>query len=210
MHLHDDTIKVKGSTIAKQQILLVKEDEITKRGILLCEKTKLAKALIVALFFDKTSVVVANRDTIQTLQNSSATMIQITRDAEADPYSTNSQGGGGAGRYLSMSKDGGGDEYVTYTVHIPPTPDHQFMANSQDSLKYGNVNGCDQKLVDKSSKTKCECRFRICVGFYLDFCSKGLGFCPGCKDPFRENCYESDNEDEFQPMMSEEKDTMNP
>ncbi|GJS68951.1 hypothetical protein Tco_0683516 [Tanacetum coccineum] len=50
-------------------------------------------------------------------------------------------GGGGAGRYLSMSKDGGGHEYVAYTVHIPPTPDHQFMANSQDCLEYGNVQG---------------------------------------------------------------------
>ncbi|GKB09002.1 hypothetical protein Tco_0837314 [Tanacetum coccineum] len=40
-----------------------------------------------------------------------------------------------------MSKDGGGDEYVAYTVHIPPIPDHQFMANSQDSLEYGNVKG---------------------------------------------------------------------
>ncbi|GJV18394.1 hypothetical protein Tco_1367414 [Tanacetum coccineum] len=40
-----------------------------------------------------------------------------------------------------MSKDGGGDEYVAYTVHILPIPDHQFMANSQDSLEYGNVQG---------------------------------------------------------------------
>nr|GFC12143.1 cellulose synthase-like protein D5 [Tanacetum cinerariifolium] len=48
---------------------------------------------------------------------------------------------GGAGRYLSILKDGGGHEYVAYTVHIPPTPDHQFMDNSQDSLEYGNVQG---------------------------------------------------------------------
>ncbi|GJT74098.1 hypothetical protein Tco_1040823 [Tanacetum coccineum] len=44
-------------------------------------------------------------------------------------------------RYFSMSKDGGGDEYVVYTVHTPPTADHQFMANSQDNLKYGNAQG---------------------------------------------------------------------
>nr|GEV47023.1 cellulose synthase-like protein D5 [Tanacetum cinerariifolium] len=165
-------------------------------------------------------------------------------------------GGGGAGRYLSMSKDGGGDEYVAYTVHIPPTPDHQFMANSQDSLEYGNVqgnpnenrikdtvftggfnsetrahakrmksveevavlkskllcqmNGCDEKLLGKTSKTQCECGFRICTECYLECCSNGSGLCPGCKDPFRENYDESDNEDEFQPMMSEEKDTVNP
>ncbi|GKC95799.1 hypothetical protein Tco_1161241 [Tanacetum coccineum] len=65
-----------------------------------------------------------------------ATRIQIKWDAEADPNSANSQG-----RYLSMSKDGGGDEYVAYIVRIPPIPDHQFMANSQDSLEYGNVQG---------------------------------------------------------------------
>ncbi|GJR04439.1 hypothetical protein Tco_0527423 [Tanacetum coccineum] len=49
--------------------------------------------------------------------------------------------GVGAGRYLSMSKDGGGDQYVACTVHIPPTADHQSMANSQDILEYWNVQG---------------------------------------------------------------------
>nr|GFA15824.1 cellulose synthase-like protein D5 [Tanacetum cinerariifolium] len=97
-------------------------------------KIKLVKALIVALFFDKTSVVVVNRITIRTLRNSSAARIQITQDVEAGPHLANSQDGGGAGRYLSILKDGGGHEYVAYTVHIPPTPDHQSMDNSQDSL----------------------------------------------------------------------------
>ncbi|PWA40699.1 Cellulose synthase [Artemisia annua] len=148
-----------------------------------------------------------------------------------------------------------GDEYVAYTVHIPPTPDHQFMANSQESLEYRNVqgnpsenrikdtvftgsfnsktrahtrrmksveevtvlkskllcqmNGCDEKLLGKSSKTQCECGFRICAECYLDCCSNGSGVCPGCKELFRENYDESDNKDEFQPMMHEENHTVN-
>nr|GEV88941.1 cellulose synthase-like protein D5 [Tanacetum cinerariifolium] len=88
-------------------------------------------------------------NTIRTLQNSSAARIQITRAAEADPHSANSDGG--AGRYLSILKDGGGHEYVAYAVHIPPTPDHQFLANSQDSLEYGNVQGDpnDNRIKDR-------------------------------------------------------------
>ncbi|KAF2325115.1 hypothetical protein GH714_022855 [Hevea brasiliensis] len=42
------------------------------------------------------------------------------------------------GRYSSMSKDDTTEEinseFVTYTVHIPPTPDHQPMSVSQNSL----------------------------------------------------------------------------
>lgn len=42
------------------------------------------------------------------------------------------------GRYVSMSKDDATEEisseFVTYTVHIPPTPDHQPMSASQTSL----------------------------------------------------------------------------
>ncbi|KVH94697.1 Cellulose synthase [Cynara cardunculus var. scolymus] len=163
-------------------------------------------------------------------------------------------GGGGGGRYLSMSKDGA-DEYVAYTVHIPPTPEHQFMSSSEISPEYvknhGNpnenrikdtvftggfnsetraharrmksveemtvvkskllcqVDGCDEKLVDKSSKSQCECGFRICNECYLDYCSSGGGVCPGCKEPFREACEEDDGD--YQPAMSEEKkDTVNP
>lgn len=165
--------------------------------------------------------------------------------------------GGKGGRYLSMSKDGG-DEYVAYTVHIPPTPDHQFMSNSQTSPEYsknqGNpnqnrikdtvftggfnsetraharrmksieelmvskskllcqVDGCDEKL---STKSQCECGYRMCDECYIDCCSNGaVGVCPGCKELFREAGEEGSNEDEydddFRPMMSEEKDTVNP
>ncbi|CAI0551266.1 unnamed protein product [Linum tenue] len=43
--------------------------------------------------------------------------------------------GGGGSRYCSISDAGAGEElnsgFVTYTVHIPPTPDHQPMAASQ-------------------------------------------------------------------------------
>lgn len=42
------------------------------------------------------------------------------------------------GKYSSMSKDDATEEvnseYVTYTVHIPPTPDHHPMSTSQTSL----------------------------------------------------------------------------
>ncbi|KAF5726349.1 Cellulose synthase-like D5 [Tripterygium wilfordii] len=45
-----------------------------------------------------------------------------------------------AGRYCSTSKDDDAteevnSEFVTYTVHIPPTPDHQSIAASQSSLQ---------------------------------------------------------------------------
>nr|GEV19355.1 ribonuclease H-like domain-containing protein [Tanacetum cinerariifolium] len=33
------------------------------------------------------------------------------------------------------------DLLISVQLHIPPIPDHQFMANSQDSLGYGNVQG---------------------------------------------------------------------
>lgn len=163
-------------------------------------------------------------------------------------------GVGGGGRYLSMSKEEG-DEYVAYTVQIPPTPEHHFMSNSVTSPEYGKihgnpnenrikdtvftggfnsetraharrmksveemvaskskllcqVDGCDEKLLDKSSKSQCECGFRICNECYLDYCSSRAGVCPGCKEPFRE-AGEEEDEDDYQPIMSEEKDTVNP
>ncbi|XP_073052558.1 cellulose synthase-like protein D5 [Primulina eburnea] len=38
----------------------------------------------------------------------------------------------GGGRYLSFSKDST-EEFVAYTVHIPPTPDHRVFSNSRNS-----------------------------------------------------------------------------
>ncbi|KAL0371497.1 UNVERIFIED_CONTAM: Cellulose synthase-like protein D5 [Sesamum angustifolium] len=38
----------------------------------------------------------------------------------------------GGGRYLSFSKDSA-DEFVAYTVHIPPTPDNRVFSDSQNS-----------------------------------------------------------------------------
>ncbi|KAK4406969.1 Cellulose synthase-like protein D5 [Sesamum angolense] len=38
----------------------------------------------------------------------------------------------GGGRYLSFSKDST-DEFVAYTVHIPPTPDNRVFSDSQNS-----------------------------------------------------------------------------
>lgn len=40
--------------------------------------------------------------------------------------------GGGGGRYLSFSKDST-DEFVAYTVHMPPTPDNRVFSDSQNS-----------------------------------------------------------------------------
>ncbi|KAI3806459.1 hypothetical protein L1987_22366 [Smallanthus sonchifolius] len=172
---------------------------------------------------------------------------------------SNSPLSGGENRRLSGGSRGGGrygDEFVAYTVHIPPTPDHQFVSNSQDSPEYqkihGNpnenrikdtvftggfnsetrahsrrmksveeiavgkskllcqVDGCDEKLLDKSSKSQCECGFRICDDCYIDHCSNGAGVCPGCKEPFQESYEEDDDGVDMQPMMLEEKDTVNP
>ncbi|KAL8225274.1 hypothetical protein R6Q57_017831 [Mikania cordata] len=159
------------------------------------------------------------------------------------------------GRRRSAVGGSGGSEYVAYTVHIPSTPDHQFISNSQNSPDYqkihGNpnenrikdtvftggfnsetraharrmksveeitvlkskllcqVDGCDEKLLDQSSRLQCECGFRICDDCYVDYWSNGAGVCPGCKEPFQETGVE-DDDDDLQPMMSEEKDTVNP
>lgn len=63
------------------------------------------------------------------------------------------RGGGSGGRYLSMSKEST-DEFVAYTVHIPPTPDNRTIADSQDSLvgsgrkSYGVGNPSDGYIKD--------------------------------------------------------------
>ncbi|CAK9322278.1 unnamed protein product [Citrullus colocynthis] len=48
------------------------------------------------------------------------------------------------GKFVSMSKDEAveesNSEFVTYTVHIPPTPDHQSISDSQTSLPEDNAN----------------------------------------------------------------------
>ncbi|XP_022984024.1 cellulose synthase-like protein D5 [Cucurbita maxima] len=48
------------------------------------------------------------------------------------------------GKFVSMSKDEAveesNSEFVTYTVHIPPTPDHQSISDSQASLPEENPN----------------------------------------------------------------------
>ncbi|KAL7151125.1 hypothetical protein ABFS83_04G010400 [Erythranthe nasuta] len=43
-----------------------------------------------------------------------------------------STSGGGGGRYLSFSKEST-DEFVAYTVHMPPTPDNRVFTDSQTS-----------------------------------------------------------------------------
>lgn len=52
------------------------------------------------------------------------------------------------GRYNSMSRDDTTEEitseFVTYTVHIPPTPDHQPFSASQTSLNDEMVNNVSQ------------------------------------------------------------------
>ncbi|KAF5797257.1 putative 1,4-beta-D-xylan synthase [Helianthus annuus] len=74
------------------------------------------------------------------------------------------------------------------------------------------VDGCDEKLLNKSSKPHCECGFKICDDCYVEYCSNGTGVCPGCKEPFHESFEEEDDDDVglMKPMMSEEKDTVNP
>lgn len=57
----------------------------------------------------------------------------------------NRRASSGGGKYSSMSKDETtmeevNTEFVSYTVHIPPTPDHQPMSESQTSLTEDNNN----------------------------------------------------------------------
>lgn len=48
------------------------------------------------------------------------------------PLSGKGLRGSSGGRYLSMSKEST-DEFVAYTVHIPPTPDNRTVVDSQNS-----------------------------------------------------------------------------
>ncbi|XP_050203738.1 cellulose synthase-like protein D5 [Mercurialis annua] len=59
------------------------------------------------------------------------------------PLSNSKNRTSSGGRYCSMSKDDNNTEeinsdFVTYTVHIPPTPDHQLTSASQSSLDIKN------------------------------------------------------------------------
>ncbi|KAJ0110834.1 hypothetical protein Patl1_00932 [Pistacia atlantica] len=140
------------------------------------------------------------------------------------PLSRNRASSGGnrassGGRYVSMSRDDATEEmsseFVTYTVHIPPTPDHQPMSASQISLNEDTKNepkpersfisglicgmkGCDEKAM----QNKCECGFKICSDCYLDCIGSGGGHCPGCKEPYKD-VSDGDTEDE---VMSEAED----
>lgn len=142
------------------------------------------------------------------------------------------QASAAGGRYLSFSKDST-EEFVAYTVHIPPTPDNRILSESQESpldgaiksranpnsgfikdtiftggynsstrahvrksseeMEMGNakskmlceIEGCDEKAFDRTSKFQCECGFRICRDCYIDCVANGAGTCPGCKEPSR-------------------------
>ncbi|KAL6992982.1 1,4-beta-D-xylan synthase [Sarracenia purpurea var. burkii] len=147
------------------------------------------------------------------------------------------------GRYLSMSKDDT-EEFVAYTLHIPPTPDRRAaMSNShssfledtqntstttehptatvcyiKDTIYTGEFNsvtrahivensanepppppkvaksetlcgmkGCDEKAQGGTWKSQCECGFRIYRDCYLECVVSGeKGYCPGCKEPYKE------------------------
>ncbi|KAL9430654.1 hypothetical protein AB3S75_025949 [Citrus x aurantiifolia] len=123
------------------------------------------------------------------------------------------------GRYVSMSKDDATEEisseFVTYTVHIPPTPDHQPMSASQTSHNEDTksevkpersfisglicgMKGCDEKAM----QNKCDCGFKICRECYLECIGNGGGHCPGCKEPYKDA---SDGEIEDE-VISEEGD----
>ncbi|XVF22141.1 hypothetical protein REPUB_Repub12eG0148200 [Reevesia pubescens] len=111
------------------------------------------------------------------------------------------------GIYCSMSKDDPieviNSEFVTYTVHIPPTPDHQSISASQTSLNEDGkdgvklkpersfISGCDEKAM----QGKCECGFKICRDCYLDCVGSGGGHCPGCKEPYKD-ASDGDSDDE--------------
>ncbi|KAF7152102.1 hypothetical protein RHSIM_Rhsim01G0288500 [Rhododendron simsii] len=160
----------------------------------------------------------------------------------------------GGGRYLSMSKDEI-EECVSYTVHIPPTPDRRpvsdsqnsrLVSDSQNSLPSGHplgsyikdtmytggfnsvtrahvlessldeskvvkselicgMKGCDEKAQDGNWKSQCECGFKICRDCYLECVGIGGGYCPGCKEPYKDF-----SDDESTEHGSEEKDQPHP
>ncbi|KAI4301459.1 hypothetical protein L6164_034737 [Bauhinia variegata] len=59
-------------------------------------------------------------------------------DGRADRGSSGRRRASTGGSYGSMSKEGPmeeiNSEYVSYTVHIPPTPDRRTISNSKTSL----------------------------------------------------------------------------
>lgn len=147
-------------------------------------------------------------------------------------------------RYLSFSKDST-EEFVAYTVHIPPTPDNRIIAGSQNSpldrsksrgipsagfikdtiftgghnsvtrahvrksseeVELPNVKtksnlvceieGCDEKALDRNSKMQCDCGFRICRDCFFDCVENGAGRCPGCREPYRGDVIDDEIQDE--------------
>ncbi|KAA8543054.1 hypothetical protein F0562_021451 [Nyssa sinensis] len=67
------------------------------------------------------------------------------------------------------------------------------------------MKGCDEKAVDAASRAQCECGFKICGDCYLDCIVPGGGYCPGCKEPFKDV-----SDDESDEPNSEEKDQAHP
>ncbi|PIN24169.1 1,4-beta-D-xylan synthase [Handroanthus impetiginosus] len=113
--------------------------------------------------------------------------------------------GGGGGRYLSFSKDST-DEFVSYTVHIPPTPDNRILSESQntppsqknpnssfikDTIFTGGFNSATKAHARKSSesepiiaKSKSICEMDGCdekfSSNFQTYCDCGFKICRDC------------------------------
>ncbi|CAJ2631962.1 unnamed protein product [Trifolium pratense] len=126
-------------------------------------------------------------------------------------------GGGTGGNYSSMSKDDVTEEttseYVSYTVHIPPTPDRMPLSSSQTSLPEentkintnksyisgtiftggfnsvtrGHVMECSNDRDDLPLKSKLICAMKGCDEDAIKGCTCECGF-KICRDCYKEIC----------------------
>jgi len=122
---------------------------------------------------------------------------------------------GGGGNYSSMSKDDVTEdtttsEYVSYTVHIPPTPDRMPLSSSQTSLPEennknngfisgtiftggfnsvtrGHVIECSNESNDLLLKSKLMCGMKGCDEEAIKGCTCECGF-KICRDCYKEIC----------------------
>ncbi|GER42768.1 cellulose synthase-like protein [Striga asiatica] len=121
------------------------------------------------------------------------------------PLNQTSRRASSDGRYLSFSKDSSTEEFVAYTVHIPPTPDRRPFSDSQnlentnpnesqikDTIYTGGFNSATKAHVRKSSeiepiveKSKKICGMLGCDekaanGRFKSYCECGFGICEDC------------------------------
>lgn len=85
----------------------------------------------------------------------------------------------------------GGYNSVT-RARVKKSSEEVEILNSK-SKKNCEIEGCDEKALDRNSKFQCECGFRICKDCYIDCIANGTGSCPGCKEPCKGDVIEEEN-----------------